>query len=204
MAVFKDGQPQPSAYRRFQIKTVQGANDYASLQEILSRRFRRAAAADSRFAELPDFVLIDGGLGQLHAAREVMTALGVGAIPTFALAEEEELLFKEGSPEPMRLPRDSKALQLLQYLRDEVHRFAITYHRQKRDKGIFRSLLDEIPGVGAKRKRALLRHFGSVERISEASLEEIMAVEGMNRTVAGRILAGLGRKANGESPAGST
>ncbi|NLW07846.1 MAG: excinuclease ABC subunit UvrC [Clostridia bacterium] len=204
MAVFKDGRPQPSAYRRFQIKTVQGPNDYASLQEILSRRFRRAAEADSRFAELPDFVLIDGGLGQLRAAREVMTALGVGAIPTFALAEEEELLFQEGSPAPIRLPRDSKALQLLQHLRDEAHRFALTYHRQKRNKGVYRSLLDEIPGVGPKRKRALLRHFGSVERLSKASLEEIMAVEGMNRTVAGRILTGLGRRANGKNPAGGT
>ncbi|GEA14751.1 UvrABC system protein C [Moorella sp. E308F] len=203
MAVFVDGRPLTSAYRRFQIKTVKGPNDFASLQEVLSRRFRRAAGQDPRFAELPDFVLIDGGLGQLHAAREVMAAMGVAAIPTFALAKEEELLFREGSPEPVRLPRDSRALQLLQHLRDEVHRFAITYHRQKREKGAYRSVLDDIPGVGPKRKRALLRHFGSVTRISQATLEELLAVEGMNRAVAARILEGLGRKNNGENPAGS-
>ncbi|KYH31509.1 excinuclease ABC subunit UvrC [Neomoorella mulderi] len=203
MAVFVDGRPLTSAYRRFQIKTVKGPNDFASLQEVLSRRFRRAAGQDPRFAELPDFVLIDGGLGQLHAAREVMAAMGVAAIPTFALAKEEELLFREGSHEPVRLPRDSRALQLLQYLRDEVHRFAITYHRQKREKGAYRSVLDDIPGVGPKRKKALLRHFGSVAKIREATLDELMAVEGMNRAVAVRILEGLGRKNNGENPAGS-
>nr|WP_245907706.1 excinuclease ABC subunit UvrC [Moorella humiferrea] len=203
MAVFVDGRPLTSAYRRFQIKTVKAPNDFASLQEVLTRRFRRAAEGDARFAELPDFVLIDGGLGQLHAAREVMAAQGVAAIPTFALAKEEELLFREGSPEPIRLPRDGRALKLLQHLRDEVHRFAITYHRQKREKSAYRSVLDDIPGVGPKRKRALLRHFGSVERISRATLEELLEVEGMNRAVAARILEGLGRKNNGENPAGS-
>ncbi|WP_433543126.1 excinuclease ABC subunit UvrC [Neomoorella humiferrea] len=203
MAVFVDGRPLTSAYRRFQIKTVKAPNDFASLQEVLTRRFRRAAEGDARFAELPDFVLIDGGLGQLHAAREVMAAQGVGDIPTFALAKGEELLFSEGSPEPIRLPRDGRALKLLQHLRDEVHRFAITYHRQKREKSAYRSVLDDIPGVGPKRKRALLRHFGSVERISRATLEELLEVEGMNRAVAARILEGLGRKNNGENPAGS-
>ncbi|MBE3571708.1 MAG: excinuclease ABC subunit UvrC [Moorella humiferrea] len=203
MAVFLDGRPLPAAYRRFQIKTVKAPNDFASLQEVLTRRFRRAAEGDARFAELPDFVLIDGGLGQLHAAREVMAAQGVGDIPTFALAKGEELLFSEGSPEPIRLPRDGRALKLLQHLRDEVHRFAITYHRQKREKSAYRSVLDDIPGVGPKRKRALLRHFGSVERISRATLEELLEVEGMNRAVAARILEGLGRKNNGENPAGS-
>ncbi|MDN5344662.1 MAG: excinuclease subunit [Clostridia bacterium] len=204
MAVFVEGRPLPSAYRRFQIKTVTGANDFASLQEVLTRRFRRAASGDQRFGEMPDLVLIDGGLGQLHAAREVMVALGVGHIPTFSLAKEEELLFQEGSPAPLRLPRDSQALQLLQHLRDEVHRFAITYHRQKREKGVYRSVLDDIPGIGAKRKKALLRHFGSIAKISQATFEELLAVEGMNRAVAARILEGLGRNNNGENPAGST
>lgn len=197
MAVFCDGRPQPSAYRRFRIKTVQGPNDYACLREVLSRRFRRAAESDSRFASLPDFVLIDGGLGQLHIAREVMNELGVEAIPTFGLAEKEELLFRQDSPEPIRLSRGSRALQLLQHLRDEAHRLAVTYHRQKRGKSARRSLLDEIPGVGPKRKKALLRYFGTVARIREATLEELLAIEGMNRTVAGRILAVLGRKTNG-------
>lgn len=199
MAVFVDGRPQPSAYRRFQIKTVRGPNDFASLQEVLSRRFRRAAEQDPHFADLPDFVLIDGGAGQLHAARETMEAMGLGNIPTFGLAKEEELIFRVGSSEPIRLPRESKALQILQHLRDEVHRFAITYHRQKREKTAYRSVLDDIPGVGPKRKKALLRHFGSVAAISKATLEDLLAVEGMNRTVAARILAGLGRKSDGEN-----
>ncbi|MBC7323861.1 MAG: excinuclease ABC subunit UvrC, partial [Moorella sp. (in: Bacteria)] len=203
MAVFVDGRPLPSAYRRFQIKTVAGPNDLASLQEILSRRFKRATEQDPGFAELPDLVLIDGGPGQLHAAREIMAAMGVAHIPTFGLAKEEELLFQEGRREPLRLPRDSRALQLLQYLRDEVHRFAITYHRRRREKDTYRSVLDDIPGVGAKRKKALLRRFGSINRISQATLDELLAVEGMNRTVAARILEGLGRKNNGENPAGS-
>ncbi|WP_338835618.1 excinuclease ABC subunit UvrC [Neomoorella thermoacetica] len=203
MAAFVDGRPLPSAYRRFQIKTVRGPNDFASLQEVLSRRFRRAAEQDPHFADLPDFVLIDGGLGQLHAARETMEAMGVGYIPTFGLAKEEELLFRVGTSEPIRLPRESKALQILQHLRDEVHRFAITYHRQKREKTAYRSVLDDIPGVGPKRKKALLRHFGSVAAISKATLEDLLAVEGMNRTVAARILAGLGRRSDGEDSTGS-
>jgi len=203
MAVFVDGRPLPAAYRRFQIKTVTGPNDFASLQEILTRRFQRAAAGDQRFGELPDLVLIDGGPGQLHAAREVMAALGVASIATFGLAKEEELLYCEGSPAPLRLARDSQALKLLQHLRDEVHRFAITYHRQQRQKAVFRSVLDDIPGVGAKRRQALLRHFGSLERIGGATLEELQAVTGINRAVAARILAGLGRKNDAENPYGS-
>ncbi|MDN5362654.1 MAG: excinuclease subunit [Moorella sp. (in: firmicutes)] len=199
MAVFIDGRPQPAAYRRFQIKTVQGPNDFASLQEVLGRRFRRAAGGEPRFAELPDLVLIDGGPGQLHAARETMVTLGVEDIPTIGLAKEEELIFRVDNPEPLRLPRDSRALQTLQHLRDEVHRFAITYHRQKREKGAYRSVLDDIPGVGPTRKKALLRHFGSVAAISQATLEELLAVEGMNRAVAARVLAGLGRKIDGEN-----
>ncbi|MDK2820454.1 MAG: excinuclease subunit [Clostridia bacterium] len=203
MSVFIDGKPQVSAYRRFQIKTVKGPNDFASMQEVISRRFRRAEERDPKFSDMPDLVLIDGGLGQLHAARQVMESMGVGDIPTFSLAKEEELLFNIDSNEPIRLPRESKALHLLQHLRDEVHRFAITYHRKKRNKGTYRSILDDIPGVGPKRKKALLRAFGSVSKIRQATEEELTAVEGINRSVAKRILESLGRKPNGENTTSS-
>ncbi|MDN5347525.1 MAG: excinuclease subunit [Clostridia bacterium] len=190
MAVFVDGRPQPGAYRRFRIKTVAGADDYAALREVLARRFRRLG--DERFGDLPDLVLIDGGRGQLNAAREIMLTLGVGGIPTFSLAKEEELLFSPDNPVPLALPRDSRALRLLQHLRDEVHRFAVTYHRQIRAKTAYRSILDEIPGIGPKRKRALLQHFGSLEGIRRASLEDLLKVKGMDRRAAGEILRYFG------------
>ncbi|SMB91498.1 Excinuclease ABC subunit C [Thermanaeromonas toyohensis ToBE] len=192
MVVFVGGRPDPSSYRRFRIKNVQGPNDYACLQEVLSRRFRRLAEGDPKFSARPDFVLIDGGQGQLSAAREVMRRLGVQDIPTFSLAKGEELIFREGDAQPLVLPKDSIGLRLLQRLRDEAHRFAITYHRQRRDKGALASVLDDIPGIGPKRKRALLRHFGSVENIRRASLEELLQVEGMNRVVAARLKEILG------------
>lgn len=187
MVVFERGQPQPAAYRRFRIKNVKGPNDFASLQEVLERRFKRLREGDPKFSVRPDFILIDGGRGQLSAAREVMRRLGVADIPTFSLAKGEELLYREGEASPLELPRDSAALHLLQRLRDEAHRFAITYHRQRREKGALGSVLDEIPGVGPKRKRSLLRHFGTLENIRRASLEELSRVEGMNRAVALKI-----------------
>ncbi|MCG0277452.1 MAG: excinuclease ABC subunit UvrC [Thermanaeromonas sp.] len=187
MVVFIGGRPDPSSYRRFRIKDVQGPNDFASLKEVLFRRFKRLAQGDPKFSARPDLVLIDGGRGQLSAAREVMRELGVEDIPTFSLAKGEELIFREGDARPLALPKDSAALRLLQRLRDEAHRFAITYHRQRRSKGALASVLDDIPGVGPKRKRALLRHFGSVENIRRASLEDLLQVEGMNKAVAARI-----------------
>ncbi|MGI9952191.1 excinuclease ABC subunit UvrC [Moorellaceae bacterium AZ2] len=187
MVVFEKGQPQPAAYRRFRIKNVKGPNDFASLQEVLERRFRRLKEGDPKFSVRPDLVLIDGGRGQLNAAREVMRRLGVEDIPTFSLAKEEELLYREEEASPLELPRDSAALRLLQRLRDEAHRFAITFHRQRRLKRTLTSVLDDIPGVGPKRKRSLLRHFGSLENIRRASVEELSRVEGMNRAVALKI-----------------
>lgn len=187
MVVFERGQPQPAAYRRFRIKNIKGPNDFASLQEVLERRFKRLIGGDPKFSVRPDFILIDGGRGQLSAVREVMRRLGVADIPTFGLAKGEEGLYCEGEATPLELPRDSAALHLLQRLRDEAHRFAITYHRQRREKGALGSVLDEIPGLGPKRKRALLRHFGSVENIRRASLEELSRVQGMNRAVALKI-----------------
>lgn len=194
MVVFENGEPKTSDYRRFQIKTVQGPNDFASIQEVLTRRFQRALVQeDPKFSKLPDLIIIDGGKGQLSAAREVMRQLGVDHIPTFGLAKEEELLFREGDPEPIVLPRNSPALYLVQRIRDEAHRFAITYHRQLRNKRAYRSILDEIPGIGPKRKKALLKAFGSLQKIREATLEELAQVEGMNYAAAEAVLEYLGK-----------
>jgi excinuclease ABC subunit C len=188
LVVFEGGRPKPSDYRRFKIRTVSGPDDYSAMKEVLFRRFSRsretpAQAEDGGFP-LPDLVIIDGGKGQLNAARTVMQRCGVGHIPTFGLAKEEELLFREGDPSPLVLPRESEGLRLLQRLRDEAHRFAVTYHRQLRNLRQQRSLLDEVPGIGPKRKRALLRQFGSVTLMREASMAELLTVEGMDKKTA--------------------
>ena len=190
MVVFEDGRPKPAHYRHFRIKSVVGANDYAMLQEVLRRRFGRLARSEEgipqepSFSRLPDLVLIDGGKGQLSAAREVMEAMGLEAVPTFGLAKEHEELFRPEHSEPIRLPLDSEALFLVQRIRDEAHRFAITFHRVVRRKGTFTSVLDGISGLGPVRRRALLRQFGSVESIRNASVEALMAVKGITRQLA--------------------
>ena len=198
MVVFENGEPKTSDYRRFQIKTVEGPNDFASMQEVLTRRFKRALEENphdksAKFAKLPDLVIIDGGKGQLSAGREAMRRLGVDYIPTFGLAKEEELLFTEGRSEPIVLPRNSPSLYLVQRVRDEAHRFAITYHRQLRGKRAYKSVLDEVPGIGPKRKKALLKAFGSIKRIREASVEELAKVEGMTYPAAEALLEYLGK-----------
>ncbi|MGE5597939.1 MAG: helix-hairpin-helix domain-containing protein, partial [Bacteroidota bacterium] len=195
MVVFREGKPAPEEYRRFRIRTVQGANDFAMLQEAAGRRFRRGLAERAEgkrtgFAEFPDLLLIDGGKGQLGAVLAELGAVGV-APAVIGLAKEEEEIFRPGDPAPLRLPRDSEALHLLQHLRDEAHRFAVTYHRAMRARGTRASALDRIAGVGPKRKQALLRAFGSVKRIMEASLDDLAAVEGMNRRAAEAVYQGL-------------
>ena len=190
MVVFEDGRPKPAHYRHFRIKTVQGANDFAMLQEVLRRRFGRLARSEEgipeepSFSSVPDLLLVDGGKGQLSSAREVMEAMGLAAVPTFGLAKEQEELFRPGQSEPIRLPLDSEALFLVQRIRDEAHRFAITFHRVVRKKHAFTSVLDGVTGLGPVRRRALLRQFGSIEAIRSASLEELMGVKGITRPVA--------------------
>ena len=190
MVVFEDGRPKPAHYRHFRIQSVVGANDYAMLQEVLRRRFGRLARSEEgipqepSFSRLPDLVLIDGGKGQLSAAREVMQAMGLEAVPTFGLAKEHEELFRPERSDPIRLPLDSEALFLVQRIRDEAHRFAITFHRVVRRKGTFTSVLEGISGLGPVRRRALLRQFGSVENIRSASVEALMAVKGITRQLA--------------------
>ncbi len=201
MVVFQEGRPEKSAYRRFRIKQVQGADDFAMIAEALRRRLehglreRSTSVYDERakFAVFPDLILIDGGKGQLSAARRVMSELGLEKIPTIALAKELEQIFIEHRAAPMVLPRSSLALQLLQRVRDESHRFALAYHRKLRAKRTLRSALDEIPGLGPQRKKLLIRHFGSVRRISRASLAELQSVPGLPRVLCGRLFEALKR-----------
>jgi excinuclease ABC subunit C len=191
MVVFDKGKPKPAHYRRFKIKTVPAANDYAMLQEVLRRRFKRAASSSDTWAILPDLVLIDGGKGQLNAAREVIDEAGIGAVPVASLAKENEEVFIPQRSEPIVLPRSSPALRLLQHLRDEAHRFALGYHQRVRKRGTFASALDNIPGVGPKRRRTLLRQFGSVRAIKEASVEDLSAARGMTASLAKKIKESL-------------
>jgi excinuclease ABC subunit C len=196
MVVFEDGRPRTGEYRRFRIKTVQGANDYASHQEVLRRRFKRAKSGEEGSEEelrwlLPDLVVIDGGKGQLSAAKEVLDELGYGDLAVVGLAKEREEIFLPGREEPILLSTTSPALYLMQRLRDEAHRFAITYHRSLRAKAATHSAFDDLPGVGPKRRASLLRVFGSAKRVREAPLEQIAAVPGIGSALAAKIKTGL-------------
>jgi excinuclease ABC subunit C len=196
MVVFEDGRPRTGEYRRFRIKEVVGANDYASHQEVLRRRFRRAKTGEEGNEEelrwqLPDLVVIDGGKGQLSAAKEVLDELGYHDLAVVGLAKEREEIFLPDRDEPVMLPTTSPALYLMQRLRDEAHRFAITYHRSLRAKAATRSVFDDLPGVGPKRRAALLRVFGSAKRVREAPVEQVAAVPGIGLALAAKIKAGL-------------
>jgi excinuclease ABC subunit C len=237
MVVFEGGRPKNSEYRRFKIKTVEGSNDYASHQEVLRRRFRKAAQAASNEGSvdeetavaldealtggngeisesaeiegdtsklhhewaLPDLVIIDGGKGHLSAAMEVMQELHLD-IPTIGVAKEDhtktsslEEIYTPGATEPIILPRSSQGLYMVQRIRDEAHRFSITYHRKVRSERTFKSVLDEIPGIGPKRKQALMKHFGSVRAISAASIDELAALDGMTHDAAEKVKEYIGR-----------
>ena len=185
MAVATLGRPEKKAYRRFRIRAEQN-NDTASLSEALRRRFQEARQGNPAFLPEPDLLLIDGGLGQVNAARMVLEEMGA-EIPVLGLAKREETLFWPGRRDPLRLPRRDEGLQMLQRLRDEAHRFAVQYNRQRRGSKAIRSALDDIEGIGPKRRQALLLHFGSVARIKTASREELAQVPGMNKPTAERI-----------------
>ncbi len=196
MVVFEDGQPRSGEYRRFRIRDVAGQDDFASHQEVLRRRFRRALDSQEGAAEqlrwrMPDLVIIDGGKGQVSAAREVLDDLGLHDLALAGLAKEREELFLPEQSDPIVLPATSGALYLLQRLRDEAHRFAITYHRQVRARAATRSALDDLPGIGPARRRALLRVFGSSRALKGASVDEIAAVPGIGKSMAERIRAHL-------------
>ncbi len=206
MVVFAKGTPRKSDYRRFKIKTVVGQDDFASMQEMLRRRFARLKdggyhnpldkvekpKAEDAWSILPNLIIIDGGKGQLNAALEVLDEFELrDAIPIVGLAKREEEIFLPGQSQPVILPRKSQALFLVQRVRDEAHRFGVTYHRNLRGKSAVKSSLDDVEGIGPKRRRALLAKFGSLEAIRQASLEELAAVPGMNRRAAEELKAQL-------------
>ncbi len=196
MVVFEDGKPRSGEYRRFRIRTVTGADDFASHQEVLRRRFRNARAGEEGVEEarrwaMPDLVIVDGGKGQVSAAKAVLDELGLHDLPLAGLAKEREELFLPGQSTPILLPPTSPALYLVQRLRDEAHRFAITYHRNLRAKRSIRSGFDDLRGVGPKRKRELLKVFGSIKRVRDAPVEQIAAVPGIGVSLAARIKADL-------------
>jgi excinuclease ABC subunit C len=194
MAVFVDGQPKGADYRRFRIKTIEGPNDFAMLQEAVRRRFLKGleerenlATETGKFATFPDLLLIDGGKGQLSAVVAILEELGLTHLAVASLAKQEEEVYRPGREDPLRLSRHSAGLRLLQRVRDEAHRFAITYHKTLRDQRTIASGLDQIPGVGPAKKRLLLKHFGSVKRVREASVAELSALPGINKELAERI-----------------
>ncbi|HHW03826.1 MAG TPA: excinuclease ABC subunit UvrC [Thermoanaerobacterales bacterium] len=184
MVVFEEGNPKKQDYRMFKIKTVEGPNDFESIKEAVFRRFKRALEGDEKFKDLPDLLLIDGGKGQLKYAREALRELKFEHIPTIGLAKEFEHIFVEGRDDPIVLPKDSEALHLVQRIRDEAHRFAITLHRKLRSKKSIQSVLEDIPGIGKARRLALLNALGSIEGIKKATVDELSKVPGMNRKAA--------------------
>ena len=195
MVVFEDGRPARKEYRRFGIKTIVGSNDFAMMGEVIERRFRRAgdneAEDDGKWTKLPDLVIVDGGKGQLGAALAALARVGWEHQAIVALAKENEELFLPGRSDSILLPRDSHALFLVQRIRDEAHRFAITFHRQKRAKNSFQSRLDEIAGVGPKRRKSLLNAFGSVRGVKAATIDQLATVPGITPALAIQIKASL-------------
>jgi excinuclease ABC subunit C len=212
MVVFERGAAKKSDYRKFKIKTVEGADDYASLQEVLRRRFRRlvnatqdeektgrqgdkemraaplaSRSSDDAWARVPDLVIIDGGKGQVSAAQAVLRELGIEGVNLIGLAKQEEQVFLPERADALDLPKSSEALKLLQRIRDEAHRFGVTYHRALRTKVGLASQLDAIPGIGPRRRRALLARFGSLDKIRAASIAELLTVEGMTRAAAQKL-----------------
>jgi excinuclease ABC subunit C len=184
MVVFKNGRPSKKDYRRFKIKTVEGPDDFSSMKEVVERRYARLLREDKK---LPNLILIDGGKGQLNAAFEVLELLGIEDIPIIGLAKREEEIFRPGERDPITLPHHTPTLQLLQRIRDEAHRFAVSYHRKLRSRRLTHSMLDEIPGVGPKRRNALLQHFGSLAKIREAKIWQLKNVEGVSAKTARKI-----------------
>ncbi len=191
MVVFENASPRPAHYRRFKIKFVQNIDDYAMMREVIQRRFRGYVDSQENWTVAPDLVLVDGGKGQLNAAVKGMDEMGVTNIPVISLAKENEDIYLTGSTEPIRIDKSSPELHLLQRIRDEAHRFAVTYHRKLRSKRGKESALDTIPGIGPARKKALIKKFGSVRNIRDATIEQLSSVEGITAGLAKRILESL-------------
>ncbi|HEA64714.1 MAG TPA: excinuclease ABC subunit UvrC, partial [Candidatus Aminicenantes bacterium] len=179
LVVFENGRPQKNDYRKYKIKTVAGPNDVASLQEVIRRRYKRILEEKKDF---PDLILVDGGKGQLNAAREALEELGVGNLPIVSLAKKEEIIFAPDRKKGISLERTSPALKLFQNIRDEAHRFAISFHRLRREKRSFESRLDNIPGLGKKRKAALLDRYKDLKEIKKAAHEDLAKIIGAKTT----------------------
>lgn len=192
MVVFEGGLPKKNDYRRYKLKTVEGKpDDFRSMQEVVGRRYKDAAS------DWPDLVVIDGGKGQLSSALEIIRGAGLRQVPVIGLAKEFEHIFREGESEPVILPRNSQALFLMQRIRDEAHRFAIAYHRKLRAKRNLVSVLDHVTGIGAKRRKALWEHFGSLAAIKAASVEELSSVAGMTGPAAEAVYQFFRRRREG-------
>ncbi len=192
MVVFVDGKPEKSEYRKFRVKGAwildettgkPKPDDYAAMREVLTRRFRHYLDGDPKFSQLPDLLLVDGGRGQLSVAVQVLKEFKLN-LPVAALAKEHELLYVPNLETPIALPFNSPALHLLQRIRDEAHRFALKFHRKRRTQRSLRTILDEVPGIGPVRKKALLQHFGSLDALMKASVDELTKVPHMNRKAA--------------------
>jgi excinuclease ABC subunit C len=195
MVVFRNGAPSRKDYRKYILKTIEKPDDYAAMAEVLKRRYGKGVAS----APLPDLLMVDGGKGQLNIAAAVMRELGIdGAFHLIGIAKKDEAagetrdkIYLPGRANPVNLERDEAVYHLLQQIRDEAHRFAISFHRRRRGKQALSSALDGVPGVGPARRRALLRHFGSIKKIRAATLEELRAVPGISQAVAEALIAAL-------------
>ncbi len=193
MVVFQEGRPRNAHYRNFSIRGLDGQDDVGAMREAIRRRFTRARQGDvdESFGCIPNLVVVDGGKGQLAAARAAMEELDLPRVAVIALAKREEEVFVPGVPYPIALDRTSPALQLLQQIRDEAHRRALRHHRQKRDSKAFETIFETLPGIGPSRRRAILKHFGSVDKFLEASQEELEGVPGLPQKTARTVYATL-------------
>ena len=185
MVCFSGGKPDRANYRRYRIKTVEGQDDFASMAEVVRRRYSRVLNEGIR---RPSLIVVDGGKGQLSSAKRELDALGLGDLPTIGLAKEREEIFRPGISEPLVIDHSSGAIRLLQRIRDEAHRFANGYHQILMKQRVSESLLDDCPGVSENRKKLLLRHFGSIEKLRNATADEISSIEGIGPKLAETIV----------------
>ena len=187
MVVFTDGEADKTQYRRFRIKTVEGANDFASLQEVLTRRLSKLGTADEGKFEKPQLIVIDGGKGQLTAVKAIFDGMNVEGIDLIALAKQEEEIYTLSGEDPIKIDRRDFALKMLQRIRDEAHRFAITYFRSLHGKRNLASVLEEIDGIGAKKRAALMKKFGSIDAVMRADTDDLAKAEGIGKELAEKI-----------------